>query len=405
MKRVLIWDLDIHLKNSGGAAGYLYQLKQSNLFQYFGVFFFKDLMPNSTKNEKENIRRRIPNLIRFLEQIDIFHFREFFYAYRTLCKWRKVTSISIPINLNEYDIIHFHSSQDLYCARKMLLNFAGIVILTTHSPEPVSCEQTAVYVHFGFLKRYLEKMILKKELYAWNLAQYILFPVKEAMEPYMINNKISNYIVQNSKFIFCPTSILDENATNTKCTRDNLIKKLGLPWDCFIISYVGRHSIVKGYDQLKLLAQEIFKQTTNVYFIIAGEERPICGLNDERWIELGWIDYASDMIKASDLFILPNKETYFDIVALEVIRAGVPIMMSNTGGNKFFSSLKDDYGIFMFDYGNIDSQVHLLLSIMKQKSDGKLKYYGERNRLLYEKYFTVEAFFYRYRNLLDKLKV
>ena len=49
-------------------------------------------------------------------------------------------------------------------------------------------------------------------------------------------------------------------------------------------------------------------------FLIAWKEYPIKWLNNDRWIEIWWTDKPYEIIKASDIFILPNKETYFDLI-------------------------------------------------------------------------------------------
>ena len=56
----------------------------------------------------------------------------------------------------------------------------------------------------------------------------------------------------------------------------------------------------------------------NTYFLIAGKEEPMKGLDNSHWIEVGWTNDPHSLIAASDVFVLPNHETYFDLVFLSM---------------------------------------------------------------------------------------
>lgn len=122
------------------------------------------------------------------------------------------------------------------------------------------------------------------------------------------------------------------------------------------------------------------------------------GLKDKRWIELGWTDKAHDIINAADIFILPNKETYFDLVLLEVMSIGKPVVLTYTGGNKYFKNFKDS-GLFFYDYNNIDSAIEQINKI--KKSD--IQTLGEKNKMIFNENFTISIFTKRYIQLLEKI--
>lgn len=63
------------------------------------------------------------------------------------------------------------------------------------------------------------------------------------------------------------------------------------------------------------------------------------GLKDSRWKEVGWTNDSQSIIAASDVFVLPNRETYFDIIMLEVLSCGKIVIASRTGGNKYFEKI------------------------------------------------------------------
>lgn len=399
--KILIWDYNIIIKNSGGPAGYLYNLREyllKNPNKYQNIYFISDLInkqkiSNPTKKEKW----------KFLQKIDFIKQR--IEVFRFLKKWsiryKKINSV----NLNDFDIIHFHVCSDLLNASNLLKDYKGKIILTSHSPQPTSCEISEIInCRFSLIRFIVKKYFLFHELKSWNLADYLMFPVKEATEPYKSNNKMKVFLEQNvQKLLYCPSSILDVCISRNK---ELFCKKLNIPSDSFIISYIGRHNVIKGYDQLKKTAKCILDTNPNVYFVIAGNEYPIKRLKHKRWIELGWINYGNELIANSDLFILPNKETYFDLIALEVLRAGTPILMTKTGGNKHFtlySNANLSIGIFFYDYSNIEMSKDIISKIIKLKDEGKMDEIRKYNRQLFLEQFTVDSFLERYISCLKHI--
>ena len=204
--------------------------------------------------------------------------------------------------------------------------------------------------------------------------------------------------------MFCPTSILDSSVVP-----DFLLfeQKMGIPKRAFVITYIGRHSAIKGYDQLKLLGERILRMFDDVYFVIAGNELPLMRLDHERWIELGWVDYGAELIASSDLFILPNKETYFDIIALEVLRGGTPMMLSLTGGNKYFYThypSEKKSGLFFYDYGDIEQQIKCISNLVEMKNSDGLDKFRIANKEIFKMEFTMNAYLDRYQKLVTCLK-
>ena len=167
----------------------------------------------------------------------------------------------------------------------------------------------------------------------------------------------------------------------------------------FVVSYAGRHNYIKGYDRLKRIATIIWKEYPDVYFLIMGKEEPLKGLDDYRWIEIGWTEDPHSYINASDVFLLPNIETYFDLILLEVMSLGKMVLMSNSGGNKYFKRY-DSEGIKYFD--DIDGAVSELCNYMKYDSEKKNR--AETNNLkIFETDFTCQKFASRYCEIMNDL--
>ena len=401
-KQILIWDYELKLSNSGGPSGYLYNIKEflkSNPNKFENIHFISDFI---SKNNQQYINKE-NKFIKFLYNITFFKQR--IDALRCVKRWNTQLKINdTSVDFNKFDIIHFHVCSDLLRTEHLLKNYKGKIILTSHSPQPTSYEIAENITDKFSLIRFLQKKyLIRKEIKSWNLAAKIMFPVKEATEPYRVNNNTRTYLIENkNKLLFCPSSILDISIKNTKI---EICNHLNIPADSFIISFIGRHNIIKGYDQLKEIAKLILEKYSNVYFVIAGKEAPITRLEHKRWIELGWINYGNDLISASDLFILPNKETYFDLVALEVLRVGTPILMTNTGGNKHFStySFSETKGIYYFEYGDLNNAFNIIEDIIVAKQNNRFCEIRESNRQLFLSHFTMKSFLDRYLSCLEKL--
>lgn len=400
--KVLIWDLGINLKNSGGPAGYLYNWKQylSNNHNYDNISFIKDIL--GIENQSETLHQKYKKWLDIIYKVDFLNLWtrvNLIRKYRSMLKPIDKSSLQ-GIDLNKFDIIHFHISFHLYNALNLLKSYKGRVLLTSHSPEPLARECVASLQGKSILKKYLYNQYEKAELKAWDRADYMIFPVKEAIEPYLDTSKYADFLQKSkAKLRFCPTSILQQTVLSN---RTLIFKKLGIPQNAFVITYIGRHTEIKGYNELVKLGNKVLPLLENVYFVIGGNCLPNQGLSHPRWIELGWIDYGAELIASSDLFILPNKQTYFDIVALEVLRSGTPIMMSLTGGNKYFTRLKQNSGIMFYEYGDITSQIDLIMTLF-QKSPEEVDTMRQHNLQLFKSQFSMRSFFERYELLIESL--
>lgn len=253
-------------------------------------------------------------------------------------------------------------------------------------------------MNVNFFSKFSEETLNKYKEYeyiAFNRADYIIFPCKEAIEPY-IKDKRMKEILENKKIKYLLTGtekkseISDENYFN---------QKLNIPKGAFVVNYVGRHNEIKGYDILKEFAKKILEKYKNVYFVIAGKEGPIEKLVHERWIECGWTTEGAKIMKNSDLFILPNRETYFDLIFLEALSLNCNILCSNTGGNKYFKKYESDKIIY-FEKENITDMVNKFEYFYKNLKNIKSQ---NINREIFLKDFTVEKFGENYLKLMEEI--
>lgn len=303
------------------------------------------------------------------------------------------------VDLNNYDVVHFHSSMSMYLCKDSLVNYKGKVVFTTHCP-------TLGYLQYidmltDWEKKHmmwLYKNLIKIDQYAFGRADYIVFPCPDAEEPYHNNwteyKNIKESKKDNYRYILTGT----EKRT-AKRSRAEICKEYGIPEDAFILSYAGRHNEIKGYDVLKEIGENVLSKYPNAYFLIAGVEEPLKGLKHDRWIEVGWTTDPHSLIAASDAFVLPNKETYFDLIMLEVLSLGKIVIASSTGGNKYFEKIEAK-GVMTY---KSQEEALSLIDKLHAMSDEEKVMLQKSNEKLFDEQFSLEVFGKNYVELINSL--
>lgn len=386
-KKLLIYVSKDDLKSTGGAAGYNYNLsmglKQIGAENYSYMKSIKTMRNKIKAIKNSKLKKLLFIPLRILNYYRVLHKKSNF----------------AKVDISKYDIVHFHNAKDLFEARDSLASFRGTVILTNHSPKPFSYEvYEDVITNFErIIFNKLYRNLIYIDEYAFNMADYIVFPCKQAEEPYYKKWDKYKIIHENNalKYRYLLTG-------TRKCiagvSREECRKNYNIPYDAFVVSYVGRHNETKGYDKLKDLGTQMLNKEKN-YFLIAGLEEPLQRIHHEHWIEIGWINSPHSIIASSDVFILPNKDTYFDLIMLEVLSLGIIIVASRTGGNKFFETI-DAPGIFLYD--TLDDAKDLLMRL--QKMDQKEKeILCKKNKKLFVDLFSNKIFAKKYVDLINLL--
>lgn len=389
-KKVLIYMQTSELAPVGGPRGYVYNLK-------------KELDNRSDTNIYfiESGRETINKYKNKIEGMKKGKLRDILIIVKSIIKhWNIIygRNHKALVNLNEYDFVHFHNPLDMYNVRDSLKDYQGKVILSSHSPTLSSKEIYAA--RSDFEKKYcgfIYNKLIRMDEYAFNRADYFVFPCPEAEEPYYNNWDKYKLIKEKNKdnFRYVLTGI---PASTAKKSREEIRKIYGIPDKAFVISYVGRHNKIKGYDILKDICKEMLNNE-NVYVLAAGKEDPIKGLSHPHWIEVGWTNDPHSLIAASDVFVLPNRETYFDLVMLEVLSLGQIVVASNTGGNRYFAKLENN-GILL--YNNKNEAVNIINNIINSsEEDRDIK--RKANKKIYLEMFTCKTFADRYIEIYKEL--
>lgn len=377
MKKVLIFQPKETLAPIGGQEGYLFNLSRALDQLNYRVDYIKNGVPARKTSRK--LPRRAIEFLRALKYLNI---------------------LKVHKNFDQtwfgYDIIHFHRTLDMYYYRNFLKQYSGKVVLTSHSPCAYHQEMISKLNKFDY--RLFRKSIDKLEQideYAFSRADYIVYPCAEAEEPYFHSWPQYQKVRDPKKLRFILTGIEQCTATIPK---KEIRKKYHLSNSDFVICYTGRHNSIKGYDNLLKIGTSAIKEL-NAKILVAGKQGNIPAPCQSSWTEIGWTKDPYSIINAADVFILPNRETYFDIAMLEALSLGKVILTTYTGGNKIFKKFQNA-GIFYYD--SLEEALKQLRYI--NNLDTKVKQELEkRNQEIFANNFTSEIFAANYIKLMESL--
>lgn len=373
------------LKPVGGPSGYLYNLENgiTELNRQEEVEFL-DFHQSHGRNIVARIKK-MPSPVAH-EIIDI----------HCLLSMKKLLWQEKYFDFSRYQVVHFHSTLTMYHYKKCLRNYRGKVILTSHCPKAQHKEiiEDTISKRFYNRHRIFFDALSQVDKYCFDHADYITFPCEEALEPYFESwMDFSNIYAKNKdKFVYIPTGI---KKVQVQISRIHIRKEYRIPDDAKVICFVGRHNATKGYDTLI----ELHNRCKDYYFFIAGSNDGIDYPHDDHWIEVGWTDDPYSVINAADIYVLANKQTYFDLSLLEVLSLNVPVLLSRTGGNKYFERFNSK-GIQFFS--DVDDAVNKLKQFFELEPT-ELKHRKNEIKQIYEENFTCSEFALKYLSLLEKI--
>lgn len=393
MKELIYLDENA-LSPAGGPLGVGYYIfEEAKKASDKEIYFLKsDDTIKVREAQQKKILYKFPRLTKIVRSVR--HIRE----YRKML----YSPENVENKFEGFDIIHFHSTSDMYKQRKNLENFKGKTVLTSHSPIPLAQELHAACAT-KFEKRFFEKRISDfQQMDKWSFmnADYIIFPCPDAEEPYF-NNWTDYKTIKEKKrdcYRYVLTGISPKQASVSK---EDIYRKHGISNNDFVIVYVGRHNEVKGYGNLKKIGENLLNTDRNMKFLIAGKESPLTRLNNSNWIEIGFTKDPYSVIAAGDIFVLPNKETYFDLVFIEVLSLGKIVVASRTGGNKFYEEAGVK-GVFLYD--SLEEAEEIIKNI-KNMSLEERHVLEKANKDFYEKNLTGKVFYENYKKTIDQLLI
>lgn len=131
MKKILIYLYRSSLRPIGGPIGYNYNLKcQFEVQKSKNIYFIETSKRSDLINERINKIQNSKLKQLLIIAKSVYKKTKMLYGFRH-------KSI---VDLQNYDIVHFHSTIDMYNAKDDLKNYKGKVVLTSHTPTLPSKE-------------------------------------------------------------------------------------------------------------------------------------------------------------------------------------------------------------------------------------------------------------------------
>lgn len=287
--------------------------------------------------------------------------------------------------------VHVHTTIDAIKVHNALtrhgLRHRTKLILTSHSPEIPSKEWAEQALAEGASRKAVElyyNNYREVDYLAFHASDILMFPSRAAMEPYYSTMPDFRRLFGQKDTRFVETGAEEMPIGRSS---EDVRAELRLDTNNFVCCYIGRHNRVKGYDVLSAVGLTLLQDCPDIAFLIGGRAGPLPPVEHERWIEYGWTKMPGDLVNASDVFILPNQQTYFDLIMLEVLSTGRMVIASRTGGNKHFEELSD--GVILYD-----TPTELLQAILRVRAMDaeERRRRGGANRSLYQERFSLQPF-------------
>ena len=297
----------------------------------------------------------------------------------------------------EFRSITCHSCQDVLWVNKYLKDrgLKSKIIQMSHSPTLPSIELRDFYLPIDASRaQFLFNKWAQFERLAFETADIILAPARESLKPYEEEAPYFTELLQRKPLKLLPTGCAPLIPTDS---RENLRKKFGITTP-YVICYVGRHQAVRGYDRLKIIGQTLLSKRDDITFLIGGAlGNELSPLQNPRWIELGWTNPA-DVFCASDLFISPGRQVYFDLILLEALSMGKCILASGVYGNQAVFNQSHALELFQ-DEQDCINKVLQFLSLSNEEKNALQK----KAKAAYDTYYTLEHFAKNYKELIQNI--
>jgi len=300
----------------------------------------KLLLPLINRLEKEGyvveIACSIGEKVKALEKKGyIFSFTNIDRKINPISNIKSIIELYRIIKRGKYDIVHVHTPVASVLGR-IAARLAGtpIIIYTAHG----------FYFHDNMPKIIYKIFVIIEKLMGKYFTDYIFTQSQEDYE-----SAIKLGIIDKNKLL-CIGNGVDINKfdyKNVDIDISKFKKNLGLPVGSRILCFIGRLIKEKGVLDLLNAFKNLIKDYSNLYLIIIGDkylhERDLdtkqkidCFLQDDklknRILSTGHRDDIPELLKISDIFILPSYREGMPRSIIEAMAMGKPIVATNIRG-------------------------------------------------------------------------
>lgn len=374
MNKILV--VSTSCKPGGGPQGYTFNLKKgveslgySSSFSFWSMFNH-ETRTNSINISKEKILLIVPSR---LKQILIL-----LTILITFLRFRLNRELIRKIKNSDTIIIN---DQNFFLFINFIIKRKKKLIYMQHTPTSTREEVIASsnLKYYKLLSYFLGKVERKFFIDSHN----IIIPSRNSINSYDLFGIITKSEVIK-KLIIIPSGVPKLNVIEHY--------KFNLKQDKISIGYIGRYHDHKGFDVFINLFKD-FKNDPRFHFYSAGSGN-IMPPESINYTNIGWTKNVAELISQMDLIICPNKFTYFDLLPLEVMSIGTPLLLSPIGGNIDLSKYSE--GIYLSKSNDISDYRFLIESIFDSSYKLNFDFLKEKNRLVFQENFTQESMAKKY---------
>jgi glycosyltransferase involved in cell wall biosynthesis len=233
------------------------------------------------------------------------------------------------------------------------------------------------------------------ELEAYQRADGLIAPCSAALEAYFEFDLHMQHTFRQLPVYELPTGAPQLTA---ELSKQELSADLEISADSVVVGFFGRYHAHKGFDLfIETAKRAAAKGDRRFVFLSAGEGliRPPKGLPN--FVDLGWQDRSvSEYINYADLVLSPNRYNYFDLLILEAMSLGKPVVTSARGGHRCFD--ESAAGIVRLQDLSPESIYEHLWRLGDRENLRKM---GMANRATYERVYGLESFAKRHSAFAD----
>jgi GT2 family glycosyltransferase len=325
---------------------------------------------------------------KFITKPDFF--RQFFSTFFLLRRLKANRAIFVEGCFGNFSLAEILAGYLATEGNLFLVETQGLAEL----PEKVSRK------YFGFLPG----LGLWWHQYMWQQRQLGILPKKILAVSKEVKERLVDRLeFSGEKIVVQYTGITTGEFSPSNETRNRLRKEMGLPQDCRVIISTARLNKIKALHRLINAFDIASQKHPNLYLLFTGDGP----LKDElrksasqkssagRIIFLGFVDSVVDLLKISDIYVLPSLNEGLGIALVEAMASGLVVVATRTPGPA--EIIKDGFNGFLVD----NSEEGVIAGLLKALSlDAK----QEEGLRLNARRFAVDNFDAE-KNLSEELRV